>query len=195
MDPRNNSAFGQLQAAGDLGAPSELLDYPGGERHAGKGITKRNAQGRPGGSAIAQRNVEAGTLAGPAPERPKGHRPTYRHDRGETSVWVAAVGMRLSWVRFIVGLTQRRAGAVIGASQSTMASYEAGRRLLPPDHATRAAIAWGVTTDFLYRGLLAGCRRDVALRLAVQHPELVESHAQALPPLTVATPRPMVHAD
>jgi transcriptional regulator with XRE-family HTH domain len=103
-------------------------------------------------------------------------RDSYRHDGAAGSAWVAAVGQRLRWLREVVADNQSQAARLIGVDQSTFSGYEAGDRLLSIQAAMRACAIWGVTLDYLYRGLLdSRVRHDVAVRLAAAHPELVEA--------------------
>lgn len=99
----------------------------------------------------------------------------YRHDEGDASAWVRAVGQRLLWVREIVADNQTQAARMVEVDQSTFSLYEKGGRLVPPHVAMRMCAAWGLTLDYLYAGKLGSAvQQDVAVRLAAAHPELVE---------------------
>lgn len=99
---------------------------------------------------------------------------TYRHDDGPTAAWLKQVGRRLQWAREQAADNQTQAATLLGCDQSTMSAYEAGKRMVPLRVALSACRHWGLTLDYLYQGHLSSeVRRDMAVRLAAAHPELV----------------------
>ena len=105
----------------------------------------------------------------------------YRHDGGAGSAWVAQVGERLRWAREICADNQSQAAKLLGADQSTFSLYERGERMVSIAVALRACSLWGLSLDYLYRGLIGGSlRRDVEVRLVARHPELVGAGPEAL---------------
>jgi transcriptional regulator with XRE-family HTH domain len=103
-------------------------------------------------------------------------RTAYRHDDAAAASWVQAVGERLRWARETAALSQTQAASLLGCDQSTWSQYERGHRLVSLQVALRASNEWGLTLDYLYRGLLdARVARDMAVRLAAAHPQLVKS--------------------
>lgn len=179
MNPRHNRArAAEAQPPGHMLAPAELRDKVRDKRHGRQVIAKRDHRGRGEDELMPARNeVELTELVITGPDGRPLSRPPNRLDGGPVQAWLAAVGIRLKWVRLIVATSQYGAADLLGVTQSTIAAYEAGGRLVPPEVAVRACVHWGLTTDYLYRGLMAGVRQDVALRLAAQHPELVEGPA------------------
>lgn len=98
----------------------------------------------------------------------------YKHDGAAGSDWVAACAQRIVWVREICAGSQVAAYTMLGIDQSTWSLMEKGGRALSITNALRMCETWGVSLDFLYRGVIgSGMRRDVELRLVAAHPELV----------------------
>ena len=98
----------------------------------------------------------------------------YKHDGAAGSEWVAACAQRVVWVREICAGSQVAAYTTLGIDQSTWSLMEKGGRALSINNAIKMCEVWGVSLDFLYRGIIgASIRRDVELRLVAAHPELV----------------------
>lgn len=109
----------------------------------------------------------------PMPKKP------YRK-AGEPLAYVEAVGMRLLWVREVIGWTQTDMASVAGCDQSTWTKWEKGKRLASVSHIARLCDVIGITLDFVYRGKVGGLlRRDVELQLVANHPELVLEAAES----------------
>lgn len=85
----------------------------------------------------------------------------------------AAVGERLRWAREEIEPNATVVARYLEVDPSTLNKWEAGTRL--PDVFKMADLAENlrITLDYLYRGRLEGVDRELALRLAAKHPELV----------------------
>ena len=69
----------------------------------------------------------------------------------------------------------------MGIDKSTLNKSELGQRSFSMFHIIDVSAALGVTSDFLLRGLLiARIDEELALRLAVKHPELVSPQHQSI---------------
>lgn len=84
------------------------------------------------------------------------------------------IGQRIRWAREVLGLTRPQLAEMIGVDVGTWAWYEQGKRfpdlMRIPDICGRLK----VDTEYLIRGSLLGVEKEVAIRLAARHPELVD---------------------
>ncbi len=86
---------------------------------------------------------------------------------------MALMGQRLRWVREALGLNQTDMARLVGLTQTAWSSYEVGRRWPDIFHATRLMAKLKITREYLLEGDLSGIDRELAIRIAAQHPELV----------------------
>lgn len=87
---------------------------------------------------------------------------------------MAEMGKRLRWVREASGWNQTQAGEVVGVTQTAWSLYERGLRWPDAFEAVRLIAKLKISRDYLLTGDLGGVERDLAIRLAASHPELVE---------------------
>ncbi len=88
-----------------------------------------------------------------------------------------AAGARLRAVRHVLRLSQEALAAQLHVSRSAYAGYEQGERLVDPEVVVRLNRLYGITTDWIYRGSLAGLPDDLRAALAEYlsaHPETLE---------------------
>lgn len=90
------------------------------------------------------------------------------------------MGMRLRWVREALGETQERMAQRVGVHQTAWSLYERGRRWPDQFEAVRLIAKLQISTDYLLCGSLRGVERELAIRLAAHHPELVRPTDRAL---------------
>lgn len=84
------------------------------------------------------------------------------------------MGQRLRWVREALGLNQTDMARMVGLTQTGWSLYERGKRWPDQFAAVRLMAKLKVTREYLLTGDLSGIDRDLAIRLAAQHPELVK---------------------
>jgi len=84
------------------------------------------------------------------------------------------VGVRLKWVREALQLSQAAIAEKVGLHQTAWSLYERGLRF--PDHfeVVRLAGKLQISIPYLMEARLEGVERELAIRLAARHPELVE---------------------
>ncbi len=89
------------------------------------------------------------------------------------------VGIRLRWVREVLGITQQEMADRMGLHQSAWSLYERGLRF--PDQFLAIALCGKLQIDFDYmiKGDLKGVGQELATHLAARHPELVEPNGMA----------------
>jgi transcriptional regulator with XRE-family HTH domain len=68
----------------------------------------------------------------------------------------AAAGRRLTAARRALNLTQAELADALAISPGAIGNYEQGKRTPDPAVMARFCLLYGVTMDFLYRGVLAG---------------------------------------
>ena len=86
---------------------------------------------------------------------------------------MAQMGRRLRWVREALGVNQTDMARMVGVTQTAWSLYERGKRWPDQFAAVRLMAKLKVTREYLLSGDLTGIDRDLAIRLAAQHPELV----------------------
>jgi transcriptional regulator with XRE-family HTH domain len=86
---------------------------------------------------------------------------------------MASLGVRLRWVRDILGMTQEEMARAVGIDQTAWSLYELGKRWPDIAMAMRIAAKLKVSAAYLLEGSLEGVERDLAIQLAAHHPELV----------------------
>jgi transcriptional regulator with XRE-family HTH domain len=84
-----------------------------------------------------------------------------------------AMGERLKWVKEANGWNQTQAGEAVGVSQTAWSLYEKGKRWPDAFAAVRLIAKLKISREYLLTGDLGGVERDLAIRLAALHPELV----------------------
>lgn len=84
------------------------------------------------------------------------------------------VSRRLRAARAVVYDTAAGCARVMGIPKNTWLNYEIGKSYPDPAHLVRFCDVTGFTTDFIYRGRFRGIVEDVQIRLAADHPELVD---------------------
>jgi transcriptional regulator with XRE-family HTH domain len=93
-------------------------------------------------------------------------------DENEEAI-LQGVGNRIRWVRELAGVSQSELARLYNTDQSKWSKYESGQRKPDPVDMISFCARFDVTMDYIYRGRLAGCNHELALRLAAEHPELV----------------------
>lgn len=76
-----------------------------------------------------------------------------------------AIGLRLRATREALGLTQEQLGAVLGISRTALNNWERGIRMADPLAMGRLADRYGATTDWIYRGQMAGMAHSLAIKI------------------------------
>jgi transcriptional regulator with XRE-family HTH domain len=82
------------------------------------------------------------------------------------------VGRRLAWAREAIGVSQSECARRLDSNQASWSKYEAGTRLPPPYIMAGFCDLYGVSLDWIYRGLLIGLSRELQAALVQEHPEL-----------------------
>jgi len=80
------------------------------------------------------------------------------------------MGKRLKWVRHAKGMTQRQIAEFVGLDQTTWSAYERGIRFPDQLGAVRLLAKLKISRDYLMDGVLRGVEADLAIRLALAHP-------------------------
>lgn len=83
------------------------------------------------------------------------------------------MGERLRWVREARGESQDKIATHVGLHQTSWSLYERGLRWPDSFEAVRLISKLKITKEYLLDGTLDGVDRDLAIRLAASHPELV----------------------
>lgn len=99
-----------------------------------------------------------------------------------------AVGERLLWAREIVCESGAQCARLLDVPVNTYYSWEKGKKYPDPFYVVRFCDLFGVTADWIYRGRLKGVVAPVQLRLAAEHPELVDLDPDMAILATVAAP-------
>ena len=86
---------------------------------------------------------------------------------------MADMGKRLRWVREANLWNQTQAGEAVGVTQTAWSLYERGLRWPDAFEAIRLIAKLKISREYLLSGDLGGVERDLAIRLAAAHPELV----------------------
>jgi len=86
---------------------------------------------------------------------------------------MAAAGQRLRWVREVLGMSQAQIAEAVGITQSAWSLYELGKRWPDQFEAPRLASKLKISLDYMLNGSLDEVERELAIRLAARHPELV----------------------
>jgi hypothetical protein len=84
------------------------------------------------------------------------------------------VARRLRAARAVVYDTAAGCARALDIHKNTWLAYETGKAYPDPHHLVRFCDMTGFTTDFVYRGRFRGIVEDVQIRLAADHPELVD---------------------
>lgn len=85
------------------------------------------------------------------------------------------MGERLRWVREALGNpSQERLATLIGVHQTSWSLYERGKRWPDAFEIVRIISKLRISREYLVEGRLDGVDRDLAIRLAAAHPELVQ---------------------
>jgi len=82
------------------------------------------------------------------------------------------LGTRLRWVREALGKTQDEMAEIVGIHQTAWSKYEAGKRWPDEFQAPRFIAKLQISRAYLLEGSLEGVERELAIRLAANHPEL-----------------------
>ena len=90
------------------------------------------------------------------------------------------MGERLKWVREALGRSQEEMAEAIGLHQTSWSLYERGQRWPDQFEVIRLIAKLQITREYLLEGDLQGVERELAIRLAAQHPELVPPIDKAL---------------
>lgn len=98
----------------------------------------------------------------------------------EDRVLMRLIGQRLKWLREAMNASQQELADHVGVHQTMWSLYEKGKR--SPDQYTMVRMAGKlkISTEYLLEGRLEGVDRDLAIRLAAAHPELVEPIGKGL---------------
>ena len=84
------------------------------------------------------------------------------------------MGKRLRWVRKAMGDPPQEAlSKMLGLHQTSISLYERGKRMPDQFEAVRIIAKLKISREYLMEGSLEGVDRDLAIRLAAAHPELV----------------------
>jgi transcriptional regulator with XRE-family HTH domain len=84
------------------------------------------------------------------------------------------MGERLRWIREALGNpSQEKLATLIGVHQTSWSLYERGLRWPDAFEIVRIISKLKISREYLVEGRLDGVERDLAIRLAAAHPELV----------------------
>lgn len=84
------------------------------------------------------------------------------------------MGERLRWVREVLGRAQQDLADLIGVHQTSWSLYERGLRWPDQFEIVRMISKLKISREYLLEGNLDQVDRDLAIRLAASHPELVQ---------------------
>jgi len=76
-----------------------------------------------------------------------------------------AVAARLRRTRTATGLSQSQFADAAGIARNTYNQHESGERLPSLEEALKLCSVYGLTLDWIYRGILAGVRFDLATNI------------------------------
>lgn len=82
------------------------------------------------------------------------------------------MGMRLRWVREAMNKSQEEMAEIVGVHQTAWSKYEAGERWPDQFKIPRVISKLKISRAYLMEDSLQGVDRDLAIRLAADHPEL-----------------------
>jgi transcriptional regulator with XRE-family HTH domain len=85
------------------------------------------------------------------------------------------IGQRLRWVREALSLSQEQIATRVGVHQTAWSLYERGLRMPDQFEVPRLAAKLQISIPYILGEGLEGVERELAIRLAAQHPELVEN--------------------
>jgi transcriptional regulator with XRE-family HTH domain len=104
-----------------------------------------------------------------------------RPKRGDVDrAFMREMGIRLRWVREALEFTQTEMAERVGVHQTSWSKWENGTRWPDMYEMPRLAHRLQITTNYLRNGSLQGVERELAIRLAALHPELVLSRTMDL---------------
>jgi transcriptional regulator with XRE-family HTH domain len=83
------------------------------------------------------------------------------------------IGQHLRYVREAWGRSQTEIATITGIHQTTWSLYERGLRLPDQFAVERIAAKLRLDISYIWNGDLSGLEREVAIRIAASHPELV----------------------
>lgn len=89
------------------------------------------------------------------------------------------IGQRLRWLRDALGASQQQMADQVGVHQTMWSAYENGKKSPDQYAMTRMAGKLKISIPYLLEGSLEEVDREVAIRLAAAHPELVEPTGRA----------------
>lgn len=89
------------------------------------------------------------------------------------------MGRRLRWVREALGQSQGQIAEAVGVHQTAWSLYERGLRWPDQFEAVRLIAKLRISREYLLEGDLSGVERELAIRLAASHPELVKPNNTA----------------
>jgi transcriptional regulator with XRE-family HTH domain len=95
------------------------------------------------------------------------------------------VGERLRWVRELIDENRTRLARQYRVHHTVWEKWERGATYPDPAVMVRFCFDWGVTMDWIYRGLVAGMDEKIRRSLIDEHPQI----ASGLPPPARAEPR------
>jgi transcriptional regulator with XRE-family HTH domain len=98
------------------------------------------------------------------------------------------IGRRLKAARAVVYPSAAACARALQVPKNTWQNYESAVRYPDPFHLVRFCDATGFTMDFIYRGHLRGIAEDVQIRLAAEHPGLVDAAPDVGRPAKVMVP-------
>ena len=90
------------------------------------------------------------------------------------------IGERLAWVRDIMGLSQNAMANIVGVTQTAWGKYELGQRTPDQFEIPRIAAKLKISVPYILRGCLDDVEREMAIRLAARHPQLVQNMNKCL---------------
>lgn len=85
------------------------------------------------------------------------------------------IGQRLRWVREALDWTQEEIASHVSVHQTAWSLYERGLRMPDQFEVPRLAAKLKISIPYILGQGLEGVERELAIRLAARHPELVEN--------------------
>lgn len=97
------------------------------------------------------------------------------------------IGQRLQALRETTGMTKKDFAAVCGYNYTRYINWESGHRRMLPDEAETLCLKFGVTLDFIYRGIEAQLPQSLLIALSSSPRDSATSISKETPEKSAAS--------